>query len=95
MSDFSKYSSRYSYYWSENKIALIGFVTLPVLACLLIAIVDDYSSIILGQKLSSVLPLSWLFVIMGLGSLVIYNLYLSAIHPSYLFKSQPDFSLWN
>lgn len=91
MSDFSKYSSRYSYYLSENKLVLLGFILLPVLACFGINIVNYYSDQIIGQKLSSIFHLQWLYVIMGLGGGVIYNHLLCAIHPEHLFKGQSDF----
>ena len=91
MSDISTYSSRYSYYWNEDKKMLLGFLILPLLSCLLIYFVDGYSVQILGQKLSSVFPITWLFVIMGLGGIVIYNHLVCAIHPENLFNNKPDF----
>lgn len=91
VSDFSKYSSRYAYYWSENKLVLLGFILLPVFACFVINIVNDFSVQIIGQKLSSIIPLQILYVIMALSGVVIYNHLLCAIHPEYLFKDQSDF----
>lgn len=86
MSNFSKYPSRSSYYWSENKKYLLGYLALPIVSCLFTYFLDDYSTLIIGQKISSVFPIHWMFLFSGLSGIFIYHQFICATHPKYLFN---------